>query len=144
MRHIRQILRARLDNDLAHRPGLARELLDKLTSTLQNLLIVLRIDRRPCDPFTGKIKTWQCGMRQNLWGANFSHANLARARLLFLPRYSPDLNPIEKVFAKLKHFVRMAAARTLDDVCAAIGKLLDDYSPKEYENYLLNAGYGRS
>ncbi len=66
------------------------------------------------------------------------------ARLLFLPKYSPDLNPIEQVFAKLKHFLRKAAARTPDDVCAAIGKLLDEYSPQECANYLVNAGYKRT
>ena len=65
------------------------------------------------------------------------------ARLLFLPKYSPDLNPIEQVFSKLKHFLRKAAARTPDDVCNAIGKLLEDYSPQECANYLANAGYGR-
>jgi hypothetical protein len=45
----------------------------------------------------------------------------SRAKLLFLPKYSPDLNPIEQVFAKLKHLTRKAAARTVDTVCAAIG-----------------------
>ncbi len=46
------------------------------------------------------------------------------AKLFFLPKYSPDLNPIEQVFAKLKHLVRKAAARTVDAVCAAIGEAL--------------------
>jgi transposase len=45
----------------------------------------------------------------------------SRAKLFFLPKYSPDLNPIEQVFAKLKHLTRKAAARTVDTVCAAIG-----------------------
>jgi transposase len=48
----------------------------------------------------------------------------AGAKLFFLPRYSPDLNPIEQVFAKLKHLLRKAAARTVEAVCAAIGQLL--------------------
>ena len=65
------------------------------------------------------------------------------ARLLFLPKYSPDLNPIEQVFSKLKHFLRKAAARTPDEVCTAIGKLLNEFPPQECENYLANAGYGR-
>ena len=43
------------------------------------------------------------------------------AKLFFLPKYSPDLNPIEQVFAKLKHLLRKAAARTVADICAAIG-----------------------
>ncbi len=44
------------------------------------------------------------------------------ARLFFLPKYSPDLNPIEQVFAKLKHLLRKARARTVDGLCAAIGQ----------------------
>jgi putative transposase len=48
----------------------------------------------------------------------------AGARLFFLPKYSPDLNPIEQVFAKLKHLLRNAAARTIEAVCEAIGQLL--------------------
>ena len=48
----------------------------------------------------------------------------AGAKLFFLPKYSPDLNPIEQVFAKLKHLLRKAAARTVDAVCAAIGEVL--------------------
>ncbi len=50
---------------------------------------------------------------------------LAGAHLIFLPKYSPDLNPIEQLFAKLKHFLRKAAARTIETVCAAIGQLWD-------------------
>lgn len=65
----------------------------------------------------------------------------AGAKLLFLPKYSPDLNPIEQVFAKLKHLLRKAAARTVDAVCAAIGELLDAFTPEECANYLKNSGY---
>ena len=65
----------------------------------------------------------------------------AGARLIFLPKYSPDLNPIEQVFAKLKHFLRKSAARTVDGVTAAIGQLLNAYTPQECANYLQNAGY---
>ena len=57
------------------------------------------------------------------------------AKLFFLPKYSPDLNPIEQVFAKLKHLLRKAAARTVDTVCAAIGQLLDAFTPQECSNY---------
>ena len=53
----------------------------------------------------------------------------AGAKLFFLPKYSPDLNPIEQVFAKLKHLLRKAAARTIEAVCAAIGELLEMCSP---------------
>ena len=66
----------------------------------------------------------------------------AGARLLFLPAYSPDLNPIEQVFAKLKHLLRKAAERSKEAVWRRIGTLLDQFSPKECENYLRNSGYG--
>lgn len=65
----------------------------------------------------------------------------AGAHLLFLPPYSPDLNPIEQVFAKLKHFLREAAARSLDTVTATIATILDRFTPQECANYLANAGY---
>jgi len=65
----------------------------------------------------------------------------AGAHLLFLPKYSPDLNPIEQVFAKLKTFVRKAAPRTLDAVSDAIAEGLKTFGPKEYANYLKDAGY---
>ena len=65
----------------------------------------------------------------------------AGAKLFFLPKYSPDLNPIEQVFAKLKHLLRKAAARTIETVCACIGQLLDRFTPQECANYLRNAGY---
>jgi DDE superfamily endonuclease len=55
----------------------------------------------------------------------------AGAKLFFLPKYSPDLNPIEQVFAKLKHLLRKAAARTLEAVVAAIRELLDAYTAPE-------------
>lgn len=63
------------------------------------------------------------------------------AKLFFLPKYSPDLNPIEQVFAKLKHLLRKAAARTVEAVCAAIGKALSAFTPQECANYLANSGY---
>ena len=65
----------------------------------------------------------------------------AEAKLFFLPKYSPDLNPIEQVFAKLKHHLRKAAARTIEAVCAAIGETLLTYSPQECANYFMNSGY---
>lgn len=63
------------------------------------------------------------------------------ARRLFLPAYSPDLNPIEQVFAKLKTLLRKARARTCAAVGDAIGRLLQHFPPGECRNYLLNAGY---
>ena len=64
------------------------------------------------------------------------------AKLFFLPAYSPDLNPIEQVFAKLKTLLRKANARTIDAVCEAIGQILDEYTAKECINYFVNSGYG--
>jgi len=63
------------------------------------------------------------------------------ARLMLLPKYSPDLNPIEQVFAKLKHLLRKAQARSRDAVCTTIGALLHTYTPQECANYLTNSGY---
>jgi transposase len=68
----------------------------------------------------------------------------AGAKLFFLPKYSPDLNPIEQAFAKLKHFLRKAAARTVDAVCAAIGQILQTFTPEECANYCTNSGYKRT
>ncbi len=68
----------------------------------------------------------------------------AGAKLFFLPKYSPDLNPIEQFFAKLKHFLRKAAARTVEAVCLAIGEILQAFSPEECANYLTNSGYQRT
>jgi transposase len=68
----------------------------------------------------------------------------AGAKLLFLPKYSPDLNPIEQLFAKLKHHLRVAAARNHETVCAAIGRILNSVSPRECRNYFVNAGYDRT
>ena len=65
----------------------------------------------------------------------------AGARLVFLPPYSPDLNPIEQVFAKVKGLVRKAAPRTLDAVNDEIANALNAIPPQECANYLKGAGY---
>ena len=65
----------------------------------------------------------------------------AGARLFFLPPYSPDLNPIEQVFSKLKTLLRKAAERTVTDTWKRIGQLLDVFTPQECANYLANSGY---
>lgn len=65
----------------------------------------------------------------------------AGARLFFLPPYSPDLNPIEQVFAKLKTLLRKAAERSVEATWRRIGTLLDEFSPHECANYLKNSGY---
>ncbi len=64
------------------------------------------------------------------------------AHLIFLPPYSPDLNPIEQVFAKLKHVMRKAQPRNVEATWRKVGQLLDLFSPDECANYLRNAGYG--
>lgn len=63
------------------------------------------------------------------------------ARLLYLPSYSPDFNPIEQVFAKLKALLRSAAARTIPDHWAAIRQAFMRFTPQEGRNYLAAAGY---
>ena len=65
----------------------------------------------------------------------------AGARLLFPPPYSPDFNPIEMAFAKLKALLRKAAARTVDGLWNAIGKLVDCFTPQECTNYFSACGY---
>lgn len=66
------------------------------------------------------------------------------AKLIFLPRYSPDLNPIEQVFAKLKHLLRSAAARSRDTITQALGELLNSFTSAECANYFRNSGYRAS
>jgi transposase len=63
------------------------------------------------------------------------------AKLLFLPPYSPDLNPIEQVFSKLKTLLRKAQERSVEATWKRIGSLLDTFSPSECANYLRNSGY---
>ncbi|MEL6977491.1 MAG: IS630 family transposase, partial [Pseudomonadota bacterium] len=65
----------------------------------------------------------------------------AGAKMWFPPPYSPDLNPIEQVFAKLKHMLRKAAERTVDATWRRIGALLDGFTSKECANYIRNSGY---
>ena len=67
----------------------------------------------------------------------------AGAKLFFLPKYSPDLNPIEKFFAKLKHWLRKAARRTVDAVYGAIADILPLTTPTECSAYFAQAGYAQ-
>ena len=66
------------------------------------------------------------------------------AKLILLPKYSPDLNPIEQVFAKLKHLLRKAAERTIEALTAAVGELLGAFTAQECANYFANSGYART
>src|SRR5674476_1418695 len=68
----------------------------------------------------------------------------AGAKLFFLPKYSPDLNPIEQVFAKIKHFLRKAAARSVETICTAIGEILGAFTPDECANSFQNSGYAQT
>ena len=63
------------------------------------------------------------------------------ASVFYLPAYSPDLNPIEQLFAKLKALLRTAAVRTRDALWDTIGALLDAFTPAECQNYITNSGY---
>lgn len=65
----------------------------------------------------------------------------AGAHMIFLPPYSPDLNPIEQVFAKAKHLLREAAARSQNALIEAIRNILDSFTSTECANYLTNSGY---
>jgi transposase len=65
----------------------------------------------------------------------------AGASLLYLPPYSPDFNPIENAFSKLKALLRKAARRTVDGLWSAIGRLIDLFTPHECANYFAAAGY---
>ena len=65
----------------------------------------------------------------------------AGAELLFLPPYSPDLNPIEQVFAKIKHWLRRAEKRTIETLHDEIGRLLDAFPTDDCKNFITNSGY---
>jgi transposase len=80
------------------------------------------------------------GGRQSPLRAEFRERS-AGAKLFFLPPYSPDLNPIEQVFAKLKTLLRKAAERTVEATWKRIATLLTASTPKECANYFVNAGY---
>lgn len=64
------------------------------------------------------------------------------AKLWFLPPYSPDLNPIEQTFAKIKHWMRMAQKRSAEDTWRQVGAIVQSIKPTECRNYIVNAGYG--
>lgn len=68
----------------------------------------------------------------------------ASAEWRYLPPYSPDFNPIEQVFSKFKNALRKTAARTVDALWTAFGRVLDQFAPDEYERYIRHSGYGRS
>ena len=69
------------------------------------------------------------------------HVRAAGAGIMYLPPYSPDLNPIEMPFAKLKTLFRKADRRTVEEAWREVGRLLDQISPTECAAYLRHAGY---
>ena len=75
------------------------------------------------------------------WKTVAPAASISARTLLYLPPYSPDFNPIENAFAKLKALLRKAAERTIDGLWAAIGRLIDTFTPSECANYFTAAGY---
>ena len=75
------------------------------------------------------------GVREAIEGAG--------ARLFYLPPYSPDLNPIENAFSKLKAILRKAAARTIEDLWAAIAAALDTFTPSQCSNFFAACGYNQ-
>ena len=66
------------------------------------------------------------------------------ARVLYLPRYSPDFNPIEQLFAQMKSALRKAAARTLEALWTAVAEAIHQIKPEQCRNYLLHSGYRHS
>ena len=76
------------------------------------------------------------GVREAIEGAG--------ASLMFIPPYSPDLNPIEQAFAKLKALLRAKALRTVEALWNALGSLVDCFTPEECTNFLRHSGYFQS
>lgn len=79
------------------------------------------------------------GVRGGPYGSEVIEA--VGARVEYLPPYSPDFNPIEQVFSKLKALLRKFAERTLEDLWNRIGELVDVFTPQECANYFRNSGY---
>lgn len=69
---------------------------------------------------------------------------VAGVQLRYLPPYSPDFNPIEQVFSKMKTSLRAAAKRAIEELWSVIGELMDDFTPHECDRYIRHAGYGKS
>src|SRR5262249_11715851 len=84
------------------------------------------------------------GQSQLAQGRKRARDRRGARRQAALPRYSPDLNPIEQLFAKLKALLRKAAARTVEALWTAVATLLTAFSTDECANYFANAGYRRS
>ena len=87
---------------------------------------------------------WRSRNRHSVLGANdtpCSRWSISASILLYLPPYSPDLNPIENAFAKLKAALRKAAARSIDGLWTVIGHTIPTFTPDECANYFTAAGY---
>jgi transposase len=94
-----------------------------------------------------ELRPWDIVILDNLSSHKGKAINAAieapAATMMFLPPYSPDLNPIELMFSKLKTLLRKAAERTVDALWNRIGEFLDHFTPQECANFLRHAGYSQ-
>lgn len=120
---------------------------DRLTApwVIQGAINRARFDLYIETQLAPTLKSGDVVILDNLSSHKSAHADEVLKSLgawfLFLPPYSPDLNPIEMAFAKLKTLIRKAAARSYDEVWKATGAICDLYSSQECENYFTAAGY---
>ena len=97
-----------------------------------------RSSSRRCGPATSLCSTTWRSIRSPRFAPPIEAAGAA---LRFLPPYSPDFNPIEQAFAKLKAFLRAARPRSFDDVCALVAAALRLFTPTECRNFVRHSGY---
>ena len=119
----------------------ADELADEFLIRLQARAEKIRV----ADPFDPEVEMGAL-VNQTQYQRVLGHIDRglsAGAKLILLPKYSPDLNPIEQFFAKLKHWLRKAAKRSVETVCQAIAEVLNCTTPQECSNYFAQAGYDR-
>jgi transposase len=94
-------------------------------------------------PSAGSRRTFSPSNRTIICGCcRWTSPRGGRAKLVYLPPYSPDLNPIEQAVAKLKALLRKGAERSIDALWSRIGTLLGEFTPQECAAYLRHAGYG--
>jgi transposase len=81
-------------------------------------------------------------LRRDIWGLLFTHYARHHTKILTVPpKYAPDLNPIEKFFAKLKHHLRKAQKRSFEGICEAIAQSLETVTHQECTTYFISADY---
>ena len=96
-----------------------------------------------CDATAAARGGTACGTSRRVANGRSTRAAIeaAGAQLRVLPPYSPDLNPIEQAFAKLKALLRPARPRTFDQICALVGAAIPRFTPDECRNFVRNSGY---